>query len=105
MAETDAKERAAKKLYAYVQAKGSDELRRNLEASDMDKWFDGYFRACIPSDDRRTLDLLPDRRAHEAGQDQGGPEPRAQPAALGERRRSRSRLRPGRSAVSGSSNE
>ena len=20
----------------------------------MDKWFDGYFRACIPSDDRRS---------------------------------------------------
>ena len=54
VAETEAKERAAKKLYAYVQEQGSDELRRNLEASDMDKWFDGYFRACIPSDDRRS---------------------------------------------------
>src|SRR4051812_17601753 len=54
VAETEAKERAAEKLYAYVQENGSDELRRNLEASDMDKWFDGYFRACIPSDDRRT---------------------------------------------------
>jgi hypothetical protein len=54
VAETDAKERAAKTLYSYVQANGSDELRRNLEASDMDKWFDGYFRACIPSDDRRS---------------------------------------------------
>jgi hypothetical protein len=54
VAETEAKERAAKKLYSYVQAKGSDELRRNLEASDMDKWFDGYFRACIPSDDRTS---------------------------------------------------
>ncbi|HEX6652600.1 MAG TPA: hypothetical protein VF072_07645 [Thermoleophilaceae bacterium] len=54
VAETEAKERAAKKLYAYVQENGPDELRRNLEASDMDKWFDGYFRACIPSDDRRT---------------------------------------------------
>ena len=54
VAETDAKERAAKKLYAYVQENGDDELRRNLEASDMDKWFDGYFRACIPADDRRS---------------------------------------------------
>ena len=54
VAETEAKERAAKKLYAYVQENGSEELRRNLEASDMDKWFDGYFRACIPSDDRRS---------------------------------------------------
>jgi hypothetical protein len=52
VAETEAKERAAKKLYAYVEAGQSDELRRNLEASDMDKWFDGYFRACIPHDDR-----------------------------------------------------
>ena len=54
VAETEAKERAAKKLYAYVQENGSEELRRNLEASDMDKWFDGYFRACIPADDRRS---------------------------------------------------
>jgi len=54
VAETEAKERAAEKLYSYVQDTGSDELRRNLEASDMDKWFDGYFRACIPSDDRRS---------------------------------------------------
>src|SRR5215212_1067808 len=54
VAETEAKERAAERLYSYVQENGSDELRRNLEASDMDKWFDGYFRACIPSDDRRS---------------------------------------------------
>jgi hypothetical protein len=54
VAETEAKERAAKKLFSYVEERGSDELRRNLEASDMDKWFDGYFRACIPSDDRRS---------------------------------------------------
>lgn len=54
VAETEAKERAAKKLLRYVNAHGTDEQRRNLEASDMDKWFDGYFRACIPSDDRRN---------------------------------------------------
>jgi len=54
VAETDAKERAAKKLLQYVDAHGTNEQRRNLEASDMDKWFDGYFRACIPSDDRKS---------------------------------------------------
>jgi hypothetical protein len=54
VAETESKERAAKKLYTYVNAVGSAEQRRNLEASDMAKWFDGYFRACIPSDDRRS---------------------------------------------------
>jgi hypothetical protein len=54
VAETEAKERAAEKLFAYVQENGSGELRRNLEASDMDRWFEGYFRACIPSDDRRS---------------------------------------------------
>src|SRR5215207_6905101 len=30
------------------------------------------------------VDLLPDRRAHRAREDQGGPEPRAEPAALGQ---------------------
>jgi len=54
VAETESKERAAKTLYAYVTTQGSAELRRNLEASDMAKWFDGYFRACIPMDDRRS---------------------------------------------------
>jgi hypothetical protein len=54
VAETEAKERAAKTLYSYITTTGSDEQRRNLEASDMAKWFDGYFRACIPSDDRRS---------------------------------------------------
>ena len=84
VAETEAKERAAKKLYAYVQEKGSDELRRNLEASDMDKWFDGYFRACIPSDDRRTWTCyLIDVRTKQA-KIKEDPSARAQPAALGE---------------------
>ncbi len=54
VAETDAKERAAKALYEYVENSNSDELRRNRDASDMDKWFDGYFRACIPADDRKS---------------------------------------------------
>ena len=82
VAETDAKERAAETLYSHVRANGTPEQRRNLEASDMDRWFEGYFRACIPSDDRRSLDLLPDRRAQEAGDDQAGPERRAEPAPL-----------------------
>ena len=54
VAETDAKERAAKALLARVRASESDELRRNLEASDMARWFSGYFRACIPDDERTS---------------------------------------------------
>jgi hypothetical protein len=54
VAETEAKERAAETLYSHVRAHGTSEQLRNLEASDMDRWFEGYFRACIPSDDRRS---------------------------------------------------
>jgi hypothetical protein len=51
--ETEERERAAEKLYQYVQSHPDDELRRNFEASDTDKLADGYFRSCIPDDDRR----------------------------------------------------
>src|SRR5215218_5029994 len=44
VAETEAKERAAETLYSHVRANGTPEQRRNLEASDMDRWFEGYFR-------------------------------------------------------------
>jgi hypothetical protein len=52
VAETDEKERAAKELLRYVNAHGSDELRRNLEASDTVRLADAYFRSCIPDDER-----------------------------------------------------
>jgi hypothetical protein len=52
VAETDERERAAEKLFQYVQAHGDEEMRRNLEASDTVKYADGYFRSCIPDDER-----------------------------------------------------
>ena len=50
--ETKERERAAKELEDYVNAHGGDELRRNLEASDTARLADGYYRSCIPHDDR-----------------------------------------------------
>jgi hypothetical protein len=52
VAETEEKERAAEELYRYVAAHGTEELRRNVEASDMARLAPGYFRACVPHDDR-----------------------------------------------------
>jgi hypothetical protein len=52
VAETEEKERAAEELYRFVAAHGTEELRRNVEASDMSRLAAGYFRACIPHDDR-----------------------------------------------------
>jgi hypothetical protein len=51
--ETNQRERAAKLLEGYVESHGDDELRRNLEASDTRRYADGYYRSCIPHDDRR----------------------------------------------------
>jgi hypothetical protein len=50
--ETKERERAAKELEDYVNAHAGDELRRNLEASDTARLADGYYRSCIPHDDR-----------------------------------------------------
>ena len=50
--ETEQRERAAKLLEDYVNVHGDDELRRNLEASDTHRYADGYYRSCIPHDDR-----------------------------------------------------
>ena len=51
--ETDQRERGAKALEDFVNVHGSAELRRNLEASDTARLADGYYRSCIPHDDRR----------------------------------------------------
>ena len=40
-------------LEDFVNVHGNDELRRNLEASDTARLADGYYRSCIPHDDRR----------------------------------------------------
>jgi hypothetical protein len=50
--ETDQRERGAKALEDFVLAHGGSELRRNLEASDTARLADGYYRSCIPHDDR-----------------------------------------------------
>jgi hypothetical protein len=52
VAETDQRERAAKELFQFVEGHGDDELRRNLEASDTVRLAEGYYRSCIPDDDR-----------------------------------------------------
>ena len=49
--ETKARERAADALSRHVAA-GSAELQRNLDASNTRRLADGYFRTCIPHDDR-----------------------------------------------------
>jgi hypothetical protein len=51
--ETKQRERAAKLLEDYVEAHGGAELRRNLEASDTRRYADGFYRSCIPHDDRQ----------------------------------------------------
>jgi hypothetical protein len=51
--ETDQRERGAKALEDFVNAHGNTELRRNLEASDTARLSDGYYRSCIPHDDRQ----------------------------------------------------
>jgi hypothetical protein len=53
--ETEQRERGAELLESYVAAHGTDELRRNLEASDTRRFADGYYRSCIPHDDRESF--------------------------------------------------
>jgi hypothetical protein len=52
VAETDQRERAARELFDFVTGHGDAELRRNLEASDTIRLAEGYYRSCIPDDDR-----------------------------------------------------
>jgi hypothetical protein len=52
VAETEERERAAKELLRFIEGHGSEELRRNLEASETARLADGYYRSCIPHDDR-----------------------------------------------------
>jgi hypothetical protein len=50
--ETEQRERGAELLRDFVNAHESEELRRNLDASDTVRYADGYYRSCIPHDDR-----------------------------------------------------
>ena len=51
--ETEEREQAAEALRAHILHSGDPELIRNAEASDTIRLADGYFRTCVPRDDRR----------------------------------------------------
>ena len=53
VSETRETEEVGRELRAYVQRSGNPELRRNLEAANTIRLGEGYFRACLPRDDRR----------------------------------------------------
>ena len=55
IAETDAKEEAARAIDAYVQASGDEELIRNEETAHAARLADGLFRICIARDDRERF--------------------------------------------------
>ena len=51
--ETEDREEAATAIRTHVRQSGNPQLVRNEEASDTIRLADGYFRTCIPRDDRR----------------------------------------------------
>ena len=53
--ETEDREEAAVAIHAHVQRSGDPQLIRNEQASDTIRLADGYFRTCIPRDDRRRF--------------------------------------------------
>ena len=55
--ETDARNRAAHALVRFVQARAPAEIRRNNDQGGVEtvRLADGYFRSCIPFDDRRRF--------------------------------------------------
>jgi hypothetical protein len=55
IAETDAKEEAARAIHAHIQASGDPELIRNEETAHAARLADGYFRICIARDDRESF--------------------------------------------------
>lgn len=58
VSETDATEEVGRELAIYVNRSGSEELRRNREAANTHRLEEGYFRSCIPRDDRRRYVCL-----------------------------------------------
>ena len=84
--ETKARERAAEALSRRVAA-GTPELQRNVDASNTRRLADGYFRTCIPNDDRDgwTCFFVDVRRS--PGYGDQGPERDPEPAALVRRER------------------
>lgn len=53
VSETKATEEVGRELRTYVNRSGSAELRRNLESANTLRLGAGYFRSCVPRDDRR----------------------------------------------------
>ena len=53
VAETDARERAAKAILQTIENSGNEELIRNTETAQTARLSDGTFRTCIAHDDRR----------------------------------------------------
>lgn len=61
VSETEATEEVGRTVREFVTHARSEELRRNLEAADTIRLSEGYFRTCIPRDDRgRFLCLFVD---------------------------------------------
>ena len=55
IAETDAKEEAARAIHAHIQQSGDAELIRNEETAHAARLADGLFRICVARDDRQTF--------------------------------------------------
>jgi hypothetical protein len=55
IAETDAKEEAARAIHAHIQESGDAELIRNEETAHAARLADGIFRICVARDDRETF--------------------------------------------------
>jgi hypothetical protein len=53
VSETEATEMNARLVRSYVLAHASPEYRRNVDAANTIRVAEGYFRTCIPADDRR----------------------------------------------------
>jgi hypothetical protein len=52
VSETRATEENARLVRSFVEARGSDEVKRNLDTANTRRLAEGYFRTCIALDDR-----------------------------------------------------
>jgi hypothetical protein len=55
VSETEATELNARVVRDYVSAHATPEYQRNVDAANTIRLADGYFRTCIPADDRRRV--------------------------------------------------
>ena len=63
VSETNETQEAGRQLELFVRRSGSGELRRNVEAANTHRIEPGYFRLCVPRDDRRrNVCILVDTR-------------------------------------------